>query len=271
LTALVGFKDHAGLTAALKRTPEILDFVNLAEKQFDLKRDFVGPNSQENRRLLIRALITNAIEKKADLKRAIEKASGRIRRSHRAPSDVEQLFLSLEKKYPGDVGLFFIFLLNLVKLDAGQAILLEPGIPHAYLKGNIIECMAESDNVVRVGLTPKYTDAAALLDILDFRSEIRWVSMVEIYPGCTTYQTPIEEFQISTCRLVPNQIRPENHPCAPEIILISEGSALISWDEKGIQQEEIYHKGQSFLIPANLDRFHIRARDGTVLFRATVH
>ncbi|EER98332.1 hypothetical protein SORBI_3002G100900 [Sorghum bicolor] len=59
----------------------------------------------------------------------------------------EQLVLSLEKQYPGDVGVLAAFFLNFVKLNPGEALYVGANEPHAYLSGECIECMATSDNV----------------------------------------------------------------------------------------------------------------------------
>ena len=60
-----------------------------------------------------------------------------------------------------------MFFLNFIELNPGEALFTPPGIPHAYISGNVIECMANSDNVVRVGLTSKFKDAGTLLQIVD--------------------------------------------------------------------------------------------------------
>ena len=65
------------------------------------------------------------------------------------------LVLTLNKDFPGDVGIFVIYFLNHVTLKPGEAMFLRANLPHAYLSGNCVECMACSDNVVRAGLTPK--------------------------------------------------------------------------------------------------------------------
>ncbi len=81
----------------------------------------------------------------------------------------ERWIQSLEQDYPaGDVGLFSFFLLNLVTVPAGKALFIAPRIPHAYLRNELAECMAPSDNVIRAGLTPKFIDRDTLLDILDY-------------------------------------------------------------------------------------------------------
>ena len=81
-------------------------------------------------------------------------------------SDEEQWVLKLAKEYPeGDVGVFSFFVLNLELLSPGEAVFIGPNIPHAYLGGELVECMANSDNVVRAGLTHKYKDVDTLVDV----------------------------------------------------------------------------------------------------------
>ncbi len=83
-------------------------------------------------------------------------------------SVIDKLFLRLAGQYPNDVGCFSIYLLNCLKLQRGEAIFLAANIPHAYLFGDGVECMATSDNVVRAGLTPKFKDVNVLCDMLDY-------------------------------------------------------------------------------------------------------
>merc|ERR550525_94848 len=75
---------------------------------------------------------------------------------------VSALFLRLYGQYPGDVGCFVIYFLNHLRLSPGQSMFLGPNVPHAYLSGDCVECMANSDNVVRAGLTPKLIDVPTL-------------------------------------------------------------------------------------------------------------
>lgn len=77
---------------------------------------------------------------------------------------------TLHADYPGDVGCWAIYFLNYMELEPGQAIYLGPNIPHAYLDGDCVECMACSDNVVRAGLTPKFIDVPTLVEMLDYSS-----------------------------------------------------------------------------------------------------
>ncbi len=81
----------------------------------------------------------------------------------------EALALRLDAQYPGgDVGVLSSFFLNHVTLQPGQAIYLAANEPHAYLAGELVECMATSDNVIRAGLTPKFKDVRVLCDSLTY-------------------------------------------------------------------------------------------------------
>merc|ERR1719203_1934347 len=80
----------------------------------------------------------------------------------------ERLFQRLWYDFPGDVGCFVIYFLNLLVLEPGEAMFLGPNVPHAYLAGDCIECMANSDNVVRAGLTPKLIDVPTLVSMLEY-------------------------------------------------------------------------------------------------------
>jgi mannose-6-phosphate isomerase len=83
---------------------------------------------------------------------------------------VFDLIADLNSLYPGDPGVFAPFFLNYFTLSPGQAIYLKPNKLHAYLKGECLECMACSDNVVRAGLTTKFRDTPTLVQMLDYET-----------------------------------------------------------------------------------------------------
>ena len=78
---------------------------------------------------------------------------------------------SIAHHYPGDPGVIAAMLLNHVRLQPGEALFLGAGVPHAYLDGLGVEIMANSDNVLRCGLTPKHVDVPELLRIVRFEAE----------------------------------------------------------------------------------------------------
>ena len=83
-------------------------------------------------------------------------------------SAADELALRLYAQYPGDVGLFSVYFLNQLTLQPGQAFFMGPNRPHAYIRGDCLEVMATSDNVVRAGLTPKYKDVDTLTTMLTY-------------------------------------------------------------------------------------------------------
>ena len=212
------------------------------------------------------ALVARSVTHERELAQAIDALAARL---GDAPTDLreeERLFLDLRARYSGpDVGLLAIFMLNLIHLDAGQGIFIAAGMPHAYVRGNIIECMANSDNVVRVGLTPKFKDAQALVDILADEPQ-----PVAILDGSdapeVVYRTPAHEFQVGRRRMRPGEERAEVSDGRIEILLITRGAVRLGWDG----EEETFRQGESILIPAILDRFTVRAESAVELFKAEV-
>lgn len=106
-------------------------------------------------------------------------------------------FMTYNRPGVCDRGIFSLYLMNLVKLLPGQGIYQAPGILHAYLEGQNIECMAASDNVVRGGLTSKHIDKNQLIKIVRFENETpRIVLPVRGKNDSLEYLTPASEFQL---------------------------------------------------------------------------
>jgi mannose-6-phosphate isomerase len=123
-----------------------------------------------------------------------------------------------------DRGLFSVYLLNLIHLKPGEAIYLGAGTLHAYLEGSGIEIMANSNNVLRGGLTKKHVDIAELLKTVVFAGEDPEV----LHAGAVSasewrYQTPAREFELR--RIESPHENDADH--GPEILLVVEGEAII--------------------------------------------
>jgi len=101
----------------------------------------------------------------------------------------------LARYYPGDPGIPISLLLHTVTLAPGEAIYLPAGNIHAYLHGVGVELLANSDNVLRGGLTPKYVDVAGLLEILDFRPlPAPYLVPGVIEPGVSVFRPDVPDF-----------------------------------------------------------------------------
>lgn len=161
----------------------------------------------------------------------------------------------IDEHHPGDAGVLLSLLLNLVVLSPGQVIYLGSGIVHAYLRGLGIEVMANSDNVLRGGLTPKHIDVPELMAITRFeaRGVPELVATETIY-GQQIFTPPYAEFQLQHIELGGDGDSADmgggDVPVAangPVIVLCVEGRMLIDTP----RGNELLHRGDSVFIPAN--------------------
>ena len=103
----------------------------------------------------------------------------------------------LNTYHPGDPGVLAALLMNRIALQPGDALFMPSGNLHAYLSGGGVEIMANSDNVMRGGLTPKYVNVDELLAVLDFTPGLRGlITPLEESPGVWRYPTPAPEFTL---------------------------------------------------------------------------
>jgi mannose-6-phosphate isomerase len=167
--------------------------------------------------------------------------------------------------YPGDVGVIIGLLLNLVRLQTGEAVYLPAGNLHCYLQGVGIEIMASSDNVLRGGLTVKHIDVPELLRILSFAAG----PIVALLPerrraGEQVYDTPADEFCLARIDVGPTASFISEVARGPEILLCTEGQVSVS------EGDTLWPlaKGASIFVPVSGPRYRLEGK-GTV-FRATV-
>lgn len=145
-------------------------------------------------------------------------------------------------------------------LQPGEALYLGAGIPHAYLNGLGVEIMANSDNVLRCGLTPKHVDVPELLRIVRFEAGDPGILRPEASPdGEEVYDTPIDEFRLSRYVLPEGAGAHDLTLPTPQILLCTAGTVRAGEHELA--------PGRSVFVPA-----HEKAEvSGTgTLFRATV-
>jgi mannose-6-phosphate isomerase len=127
--------------------------------------------------------------------------------------------------HPGDIGVVASLLLRHAVLAPGQAMFVPAGAPHAYLKGTGIELLANSDNVVRAGLTAKHLDVAELLRLLDPSVTVPVLSPQVLADGITWFDTPAPEFRLYLIELTPGALTLPGQ--GPRVVLCTEGSATL--------------------------------------------
>jgi mannose-6-phosphate isomerase len=157
------------------------------------------------------------------------------------------LITRLAEVHPGDTGLLLALMLNLVRLAPGEAMSLAAGNIHAYLEGVGVEIMANSDNVLRGGLTPKHVDVPELLRIVDFSVvEPRRVMPFSPVPGLDLYLSGFAEFDLARLTHAEEPVRlPGDGPA--EIVVVAGSLELTAAD--GTQL--VLERGDTAFIPSS--------------------
>ena len=175
--------------------------------------------------------------------------------------------IEINSRYPRDIGVLSPILLNLVCLNPGEAMFTPAGVLHAYLDGVGIELMANSDNVLRGGLTGKYIDVPELLKVLTYIPR----SYEPVVEKCRSggeveYDSPAQEFRLSRIRLKENSRYESAEERSVEIILCTDGGCTISENMRSDGLD--VHKGDSILVPSYVPSYSIQG--SAVLFKASV-
>ncbi|EXJ82619.1 mannose-6-phosphate isomerase [Capronia epimyces CBS 606.96] len=191
-----------------------------------------------------------------------------------------ELVQRCDRQFPEDIGLFVLFFLNYVKLSPGQAMYLKADDIHAYISGDIIECMASSDNVIRAGFTPKFQDVDTLTDILTYDHDPPEQQLLQPvpYPYATLngtayssgsesllYDPPIEEFSVVRTELKkPGAKATFEGLAGPSIVICTSGEGKVS---VGPKTEDI-KEGWVYFVGATAELVIESSSDDMVTFRA---
>ncbi|MEE1943366.1 mannose-6-phosphate isomerase, class I [Streptomyces sp. TRM 70361] len=183
-------------------------------------------------------------------------------------------YADLAGHYPGDPGVVAAMLLNVVRLEPGEALYLGAGVPHAYLAGLGVELMADSDNVLRCGLTPKHVDVPELLRVVRFEpTEPRVLRPVAGPDGEEVYEAPVAEFRLSRHVLARSDAPRPLDDRAPQILLCTAGEVTVRTvdrapgEDTGRNAGLTLTGGRSAFVRAGE---RVTVSGGGTLFRATV-
>ena len=147
-----------------------------------------------------------------------------------------------------DAGLMSFYLFNIVNLQVGEGIFQAAGVPHAYLRGQNIELMACSDNVIRGGLTPKHVDIEQLLKIIDCSEIVPQIIAPAPKNQVYTYPTPIADFALSNMPYAKNT-EISDRTLNGSILLVMAGEISL----EVAQQKLTLKQGQAAFIEADTD------------------
>jgi mannose-6-phosphate isomerase len=199
----------------------------------------------------------------------IQSMEKRLRQQSRELSNHEQLFISLRQTYmQPDPGLVLLFFLNWVHLNPHQAIFLPAGMLHAYIRGNILECMANSDNVVRAGLTPKFRDIESVKAIIRYEPGLPAIYTPPSGRDSYDYPSPVPEFQCFRMQITqnPHVLSTLNKPV---IMICMNDRIRLAWQNESGEHQCPLKKGESVLIPAVLNQVVLQAEEPVTLFGVT--
>ncbi|KAH9824476.1 Mannose-6-phosphate isomerase [Teratosphaeria destructans] len=263
---LCGFRPLAEIAHFLNTVPSLRQLVgDEGAKKFE--QTISGSASDGEKKKALQSVFTSLMQSKAeDVKKAAPEliqqaksegakfAGGGVQAS--SGKELADLMVRLDGQFPNDIGLFVTFFLNYVKLEVGEAMFLKADDIHAYLSGDIIECMASSDNVVRAGFTPKFKDVDTLTDMLTYNyapieeqkmhpTDYHFSKMnIDAYKSqstATLYDPPIEEFSVVRTSLnsAGSKITYEAIE-GPSIVIATQGEGKISVGPKTEEIKEGY-------------------------------
>lgn len=250
---LHGFRGKAALEEVLLNTPELKILLSLF-KQEGIKGlyQFVMEMAQEEVNTMLRPLVERAIRLKKEGMISPADPSWWTAKLYEESGIAENI----------DRGIFSIYFFNIVKVNKGEGVFQKAGVPHAYLEGQNIELMANSDNVLRGGLTPKHVDVPELMKHTLFEEVIP--DIMKGVPGISgelVYPCPVPDFGLSKIELEAGK-EYQSNSFSLEILIVTEGSIIVN-------QLMVLNKGEAAAILANTN-YMLTATGNTTIFKAFV-
>lgn len=174
-------------------------------------------------------------------------------------TSAQKWICKLQPIYPADPGIFCFLLLNFVELEPGQSLFIAPGVVHAYLSGDMLECMANSNNVVRAGLTQKFCDVETLLNIAQLTHQPVSLTQSTTNSPWQSFHYPADEFSISL--LSPTETFTEGPSSTHQIWLCleqSKGTLRVANSEFELSP------GKAYLLPSTMGSYSVTLTAGQV-------
>jgi len=264
---LHGFRPLEEIAASLQNVPELRTLM----PDFGTQLQAVDPSA---RAALLRELYERVMTMpQTEVDGFLNPLIARLEKESPANKDLPDFWaLRAAREFPlpdghRDRGIFSIYLLNLVRLKPGQATYQSAGTLHAYLEGVNVELMANSDNVLRGGLTPKNVDVPELMRVLCFdEGKVDTIHGRDVGNGETVFPTPAEEFELSRIQCGPGEAYQCGQRNGPDILIVVEGEITASSHGETLHLKA----GESFFAPQSAS-YEIICQSGTaVVFKASV-
>ncbi|PSR70445.1 hypothetical protein PHLCEN_2v13696 [Hermanssonia centrifuga] len=277
-TGFVGFQPIGRIREYIKSIPELRGALGndpVAELFVSCK-----PDEEKERLKQIYSLILRRPQN--EVARHVRSLVDRIGKgdwpSDPTSKELGRLVIKVNAQYPGDVGVFStVFFMNFIKLQRGESVYIGADEIHAYLEGDIIECMAISDNVLNVAFVPpEERQVDDFLRALTFtaRDKDHWLLSHESYSkskeGKTqVYAPPCEEFIVLGTSLGKDGMETLGAVGGPTIGIVTQGRIRVI---VGKEREELDTGGIIFVAPGNeIQVEHLeRGAEGEIWWASTV-
>lgn len=250
---LHGFKQLSAIEKTLGVVPEFNILLPLFRRE-GLKAlyQFVMEMEQTDINAMLANLIKREIRRKNDGELTKEMPGWWVARIFEGKPDIGNI----------DKAVFSIYFFNIVKVNPGEAVFQSAGIPHAYMEGQCVELMANSDNVLRAGLTPKHIDVPELMKHTLFESIVPNVmSGNPVLPGERIYPCPVADFGIAKIELSAT-VSYTTSSSSLEILIVIEGGALVN-------NSLVLKRGEAVAVLAG-QQYTIEASGNCTMFKAFV-
>jgi len=268
--ALCGFRPLEEIVQFLEQYPELRSL--LGEAVSNRLNAVLTEKAEAQRKKLLQELFGALM--RADPQRVATHLENLVARLSALPnkSAIEELIIRLNQQYPKDVGCFCVFFLNYLILKPGDAVFLAANLPHAYIAGDCIECMATSDNVVRAGLTPKLRDVETLVTMLDYTygaaSEFvvkgKSFDKSKSSNSSVLYDPPVPEFAVLRTSLNKNEREDFRGIEGPSILIVTSGQGTLTSGDLQLSLET----GHVYFIAAGFEISLLAKSHGFACYRA---
>ena len=253
---LHGFLDTEKLKKNIKETPELSFLLPIF-----LENGYLGlykrvmEYSQEEVNEVLKPLVERILPKY--LKNELEKSS---------PAFWAAKSLANKESKNIDKGIFSIYFFNILNLSRGEAIFQDAGVPHAYLEGVNMELMANSDNVLRAGLTSKHIDVIELIKNTKFEATIPDIlkGVENKENGEVLFKTVAKDFELSKIELSESMVH-SSMSNSVEILILLKGAATFTQNNETMSLV----KGQSILIKADT-AYKVQTNSEVEIYKAGV-
>lgn len=268
---MCGFRPKAEIVAFMENVPEFGSIMGL-----ELVQELKQVSEEDDVKVTLQKCFTSLMTCEPEFVRdQLAKLVGRLEKAGKNSKDMSaslgELLLRLHGQFPGDVGCFCAYFLNHLLLYPGEALFLGANLPHAYLSGDCMECMACSDNVVRAGLTPKFKDVSVLCAMLDYTcrpaEENKFSSSLDPTDKYVAlYDPPVPDFSVARIKIPSGDTSYTLSPVdSASIVLVVEGSA----DSEADGQSLDLHRGVVLFVSAHKSLLlNISPTGGMLMFRA---